>query len=242
MLKYTLAEDKVDWRDQYYNVAHALKRESVDFRLAASGIEQQSDLGSCTSQAIVGAYELILKRDHLESFVELSPLFLYYNARLQDNTINEDVGAYPRDALKAAKQYGICTEKLWPYDTSKFNVRPSDECYRDGLTRTIKKYYRLTGVNDITDALNAENPVVAGIRVFKAFEEINPSDPILKLPEPNEEPIGAHAILFVGYDLNRRLILARNSFGSSWGERGHFWIPFDYLTNQLTDAWIIEID
>ena len=242
MLKYTLAQDQIDWRDQYYNFAHRSIRESVDFRLKASGIEQQSDLGSCTSQAIVGAYELLLKRDHPESYVELSPLFLYYNARLQDGTINEDVGAYPRDAIKAAKQYGICTEQLWPYDTSKFNIRPTSECYQDGLTRTIKKYHRLSGIKDITNALNAESPVIAGIRVFSAFERITADKPVLGLPDPNEEPIGAHAILFVGYDLKKQLILARNSFGRSWGDQGHFWIPFDYCKDQLTDAWTIEID
>ena len=242
MLRYALASDKIDWRDRYYNLAHAPIRESVDLRPMASDVEQQSNLGSCASQAIVGAYELIVKRDYPESYVDLSPLFLYYNARLQDSTVNEDIGAYPRDALRAAKQYGICTEELWPYDVSKFKVRPTDECYVDALTSTVENYYRLTGIDDITDALNAGTPVIAGIRVFKAFEEISPSDPILKLPEPNEEPIGAHAILFVGYDLDRRLILARNSFGSSWGDHGHFWIPFDYLNSQLTDAWIIEIN
>jgi len=241
MLKYTLAEDLIDWRDRYYKPADTSIRESVDFRLAASGIEQQSDLGSCTSQAIVGAYELILKRDYPESFVELSPLFLYYNVRLDDGSINEDIGAYPRDAIKAARQYGICSEKLWPYDVSKFKVRPTDECYRDGRTRTIEKYYRLSGIKDIIGALNAENPVIAGIYVFNQFEEITTADPMLEMPGPDEEPIGAHSILFVGYDLKKQLILARNSFGSAWGERGHFWIPFDYCANYLTDAWTIKI-
>ena len=241
MLKYTLAEDLIDWRDQYYKFAHTPLREKVDFRLMASDVEQQSDLGSCTSQAIVGAFELILKRDYPDSFVELSPLFLYYNSRLIDSTINEDVGAYPRNAIKAAKQYGICTEKLWPYDTSKFKVRPTDECYLDGLTRTVDKYHRLSDVNDILEALNAENPVIAGIEVFDSFDQITPGDAVLKMPGPDEEPVGAHAILFVGYDLKNRQILVRNSFGSTWGDGGYFWLPFDYCKDYLTDAWIIEI-
>jgi C1A family cysteine protease len=241
MSKYTLAEDRIDWRDRYYKPADTSIRESVDFRLAASGIEQQSDLGSCTSQAIVGAFELILKRDYPESFVELSRLFLYYNTRLQDSNINEDVGAYPRDALKVAKRYGICTEKLWPYDISKFRIRPTPECYRDGLSRTIDQYHRLSSLNDVLGALNAEEPVIAGIDVFDSFEQITPSDPVLEMPGPDEEPIGAHAVLFVGYDLEKRQILVRNSFGPTWGDGGYFWIPFDYCANYLTDAWTIKI-
>lgn len=241
-MKYTLAEDKIDWRDRYYNFAHsAALRESVDLRTMASDVEQQSNLGSCTSQAIVGAFELILKRDHPESYVELSPLFLYYNARLEDGTINEDIGAYPRDAIKAAKKYGICSEKLWPYDASKFSYKPTPECYADGMTRRVEKYYRLADINAITDALNAGNPVIAGIRVFDSFSQINENDLVLKMPNAGEEPIGAHAILFVGYDLNKKLILVRNSFGKDWGDQGHFWLPFDYCKQHLTDAWIIDI-
>lgn len=240
-LKYKLAVDHIDWRDRYYNFAKTALRESVDLRPMATDIEQQSKLGSCTSQAIVGAYELMLKRDYPDLFAELSALFLYYNARKHDGTINEDIGAYPRDAIKAAKLYGICTEKLWPYDISNFNVQPTAECYKDGLSRTISKYYRLSNINDITDALNADCPVVAGITVFDAFDDITSTDPVLRLPRNGEQSIGAHAILFVGYDLNKKLILARNSFGKSWGDQGHFWIPFEYCTKHLTDAWVFDI-
>lgn len=241
-LKYKLGADQIDWRDRYYNFAKTSLRESVDLRPMATDIEQQSKLGSCTSQAIVGAYELMLKRDFPESFVELSPLFLYYNARLQDGTINEDIGAYPRDAIKAAKLYGICRESLWPYNISNFKVRPTDECYKDALNYSISKYYRLSTVDNITDALNADCPVVAGITVFDEFDEITTANPILKMPRnENQQPIGAHAILFVGYDLNKKLILARNSFGKNWGENGYFWIPFEYCKEYLTDAWVFDI-
>ena len=61
------------------------------------------------------------------------------------------------------------------------------------------------------------------------------------MPADNEVELGGHAVVFVGYDLAKKLILVRNSFGSHWGEHGYFWIPFAYIEQDLTDAWIFDI-
>lgn len=240
--KYRVSPDKVDWRDRYYNFARTPLKEVVDMRSMASAVEQQSDLGSCTAQAIVGAYELLTKRDHLDQYVELSRLFVYFNARMTAGSINEDEGAYIRDALKAVDRYGICKEELWPYKIENFAMRPTPECYQDAKLRTLKKYYRISGLNDMLDALNSGYPIVAGINVYSSFDKIAEENSILSMPADTEKELGAHAILLVGYDLSRKLILARNSFGPKWGDHGYFWIPFDYVTQDLTDAWIFDIN
>ena len=90
-----------------------------------SVIEDQGDLGSCVGNAITNAYELQVRYLYPDKFVELSRLFVYYNSRLFDNSVDEDVGATVRDGLKAAQIYGICSEKLWPYDIKKFKIKPT---------------------------------------------------------------------------------------------------------------------
>jgi C1A family cysteine protease len=240
--KYRVSPDKVDWRDRYYNFARAELREVVDMRSMASAVEQQSDLGSCTAQAIVGAYELLTKRDFPNEYKELSRLFVYYNARKIEGAINEDEGAYIRDAIKAVDYYGICEESIWPYKVENFAIQPSNEAYANGKLRRLKKYYRIAGLDDILDALNSMYPIVAGIIVYSSFNQITLENSILQMPIDTERELGAHAILLVGYDLSRRLILARNSFGPKWGDHGYFWIPFDYVMQDLTDAWIFDIN
>ncbi len=240
--KYRVSPDKIDWRDQYYNFARLTLREVVDMRSTASAVEEQSNLGSCTAQAIVGAYELLTKRDYPDQYNDLSRLFVYYNSRLIGGVITEDEGAYIRDAIKAVSRYGICKEELWPYKVENFAIEPPPEAYADAKKRMIKKYYRVAKLDDILDALNSGYPVVAGITVYKGFDRINESNTILEMPVTGEKDLGAHAILLVGYDLSRKLILARNSFGPDWGEQGYFWIPFDYVSKDLTDAWIFDID
>ncbi len=239
--KYKLVPDLVDWRDRYYDYANSDIKESVDMRSMASGVQSQKDLGSCTAQAIVAAYELLLKRERPNEFVDLSPLFVYYNARYEEGTINEDAGAYIRDALKAVDHYGICTESIWPYDINKFTIKPPPEAYNNAKKYRIKKYKRLSHLDSILEALSKSHPVIAGIIVYSGFENITGDNPVLPMPTDTEQELGAHAILLVGYDLARRQILAQNSFGSSWGQGGYFWIPFDYLGQDLTDAWTIDI-
>lgn len=240
--KYRVVPDRVDWRDRYYNFARTELQEVVDMRSMASAVEQQSDLGSCTAQAIVGAYELLTKRDYPDQYVELSRLFVYYNARMIAGVITEDEGAYIRDAIKAVDRYGICREELWPYKIENFAIKPSTESYNDARHRTLKKYYRITGLDNILDALNSNYPIVAGINVYDSFDRITEENSVLPMPTDTEKELGAHAILLVGYNLSQQLILARNSFGPKWGHNGYFWIPFDYVKQDLTDAWVFDIN
>jgi C1A family cysteine protease len=45
----------------------------------------------------------------------------------------------------------------------------------------------------------------------------------------------------VGYDLTKKLFLARNSFGEDWCMGGYFWVPFDYAKKDFMDSWTFDI-
>lgn len=210
----------------------------------ASAVENQGSLGSCTANAIAGSYELLLNKYYPEKFTELSRLFVYYNARLLDNSVNEDTGAYIRDGIKSVKHYGICAESLWPYYISRFTVAPNSESYEDAKTRNIKNYFRVTGLDNIIDALNNSHPIVVGILVYSDFDKLDSRNTILSPPATNatHSPLGGHAVLLVGYDYAKRLILARNSFGPDWCMDGYFWMTFKYVESQVMDAWVFDIE
>lgn len=239
---YRVRADRADWRDLAYRPVRNPLREQVDMRNWASTIEEQGHLGSCTGNAVVGAYELLLNRDKPEKYLDLSRLYVYYNARLIEDAVDEDVGAYIRDGVKAVNKYGVCSEKIWPYDIERFAMTPTVTSYEDAKTRNIKEYYRLTGINDILDALNNNYPVVFSMEVYDNFDYLDKNDDVIKMPNLNESPIGGHAMCFVGYDLPKKLLLARNSFGLDWGMNGYCWMPFDYVTKDVMDSWIFDID
>src|SRR5437016_8031177 len=63
------------------------------------------------------------------------------------------------------------------------------------------------------------------------------------MPASGEHVLGGHAVCAVGYDIKRRWFICRNSWGTSWGIRGYFTIPFAYLTDTdlSADFWTIRV-
>ncbi len=218
-----------------------MTRTSVDLTEWASPVEEQLQLGSCIGQAIVGGYELLLKKAQPNNYIDLSRLFVYYNARLPDNYVNEDVGAYIRDGIAAVAEYGICKESLWPYDISKFTVRPPYSAYIDATNRTLKHYHRVYNNNQIIEAIDLEQPVVIGVHIFDSFYNVDKDNPFVIMPNSNEETIGGHAMCITGYDKTNKFFKVRNSFGIDWGDNGYCYIPFEYANEFFVDMWTFDI-
>lgn len=207
-----------------------------------SVVEDQGDLGSCEANAITNAYELQVRFLYPDKFVELSRLFVYYNSRMLDNSELVDVGAYLRDGMKAVQEYGICSELLWPYNIKKFAVKPTDECYVDGLTRTITSYQSLTTIDEVLSAVNDNKPVVIGLTVYDSFNQVSKSNPVISGPKTTDlNTGGGHAMTIVGYNIPRQQLLVKNSFGKNWGDNGYAWLPFDYAESQGFEKWVFDI-
>lgn len=231
-----------DNRDWSYQVSQQPLREVVDLREWDSRIEDQKTLGSCVGQAIAGAYELMLKRDFPAYYVELSSLFVYYNARINEHLTELDAGSTIRNGLKGVRDYGICSEELWPYNVGKFDVRPSAEAYEDGRKRKLENFRRLFTVKEIIQAINNNRPVVVGMNVYLQFFDLDKNNSVVQLPTNRIiDYYGEHAVYFLGYDEKKKQFLAKNSFGTDWGDHGYFQVPYDYVKSEVFEAWIFDL-
>lgn len=234
--------DKLDTRDYKYAVTNRVSANTVDLRSYCSPIENQGSLGSCTGQAIAGAIELLNKRNGRPT--DVSRLFIYYYERLILGTVNYDSGAYIRDGIKVTNHYGASLERYWPYNISKFRQEPVNEAKKDALKRKVTRYERVTDFNGCIDALSNGYPVVMGFYVYNSFM----SSTVAKtgnMPYPNinrERLLGGHAVLIVGYDKTRNVFIVRNSWGTNWGDRGYFYMPFQVVrnTSMSNDFWVIK--
>jgi len=45
---------------------------------------------------------------------------------------------------------------------------------------------------------------------------------VLSMPGPDEDVVGGHAVLAVGYDDASQTFIVRNSWGADWGQAGYF--------------------
>lgn len=240
--KYHWVPDKFDSRDYKYKVSNKAQRNIVDLRPYCTNIEQQGNLGSCTGQAIAGAIELLNKRNRKPT--EISRLFIYYYERILINTVNYDSGAYIRDGIKVISKQGAPLENFWPYIINKFKIRPSDIAIKDALRRKVTLYERVQNHAGCLDAITNGYPVVVGFNVYSSFE----SREVFRfglMPYPNvskEKLLGGHAVLLVGYDKTKQVYIARNSWGTYWGDKGYFYMPFKVIqnTSMSGDFWIVK--
>lgn len=215
----------------------------IDLRKWDSSVDDQYTLGSCSSNAVVNAYENMVNHFYPKSFANLSRLFLYYHTRLLENTLEEDFGAYyMRDVLKAVKTYGICSEEIWPYNEMAINTKPSNDSYLDAARRKITTYNVLYTLSEMIEALSSDRPIIIGMDVYPGFMYVNSTNPVVPMPNAYQQPYGGHAMSIVGVSMSRQQFMAKNSFGTDWGMEGYCWIPFEYVRNYVFEKWCFEIE
>ena len=241
--RYGWTCDLPDFRDLLYTPEPGITLPaSVDLRPFCSKVEDQGNLGSCTANALVGALE-ILEIKKWKKYLDLSRLFVYYNERVIEDSVDQDSGAMIRDGIKSLATLGVCLESIWPYDIEEFTRMPTPAAYKEAELHKIISYHRLNGLNDMLSVLAGGLPFVFGFSVYQSFESEEVSKTgIVPMPKRNEQQLGGHAVVAVGYTLADQRFLVRNSWGNSWGMGGYFTIPFGYLTHRglASDFWMIR--
>ena len=242
---YGWKPDLPDHRDIRYSAVYKIPKKlppSADLRLLCPPVENQGKLGSCTAHALTGAVEFLEQKDGL-SIVQMSRLFLYYNERAIENTIPLDNGAMIRDGIKSLVKQGVCTEDKWPYMIDNFQSKPTEKCYSDALDHQVTSYQRIDTLDEMRMCLADGFPFVFGFTVYESFESPAVAETgELNMPNMSERVLGGHAVLAVGYNDDQKRFIVRNSWGSDWGMKGYFTIPYDYLASRdlSKDMWTIR--
>jgi C1A family cysteine protease len=248
---YGWAPDLPDARDQMYMAPAAVHLpERVDLTKQCPPVYDQGQLGSCTGNAIAGAIQFDRIKQGIARPREVpSRLFIYFNERVIEHTVDQDSGAQIRDGIKSVAKLGVCFEGSavgqWAYDIAKFETEPPPPCYKAALKCRAVTYSRLTPrLDQLKGCLASGYPFVFGFTVYQSFESKQVAKTgKLDMPKSKETVIGGHAVLAVGYDDAQSRFIVRNSWAADWGMKGYFTIPYDYLTNTnlADDFWTIRV-
>ena len=239
--------DLPDGRDLLYAapIRRLLKLPTkVDLRPKCPPIYDQGQLGSCTANAIGAALEYDQIKQAEPDVATPSRLFIYYNERVMEGTVASDSGAQIRDGVKSVAKQGACMEDTWPYNIEKFTKKPSKPCYEEGKEHQAIQYLRLSQtLNQLKGCLAEGFPFIFGFLVYESFE----SKTVAKtghapMPKANEGLLGGHAVLAVGYEESKQRFIVRNSWGTGWGMKGYFTMPYPYLVQSslARDFWTVR--
>ncbi|MCB9006761.1 MAG: cysteine protease [Ardenticatenaceae bacterium] len=231
---------------------------AVDLRKWCSPIEHQGQIGSCTAHACVGLVEFF-ENKAFGKHIDASRLFIYKTTRKLLRWTG-DTGAYLRTTMAALAMFGVPPEKYWSYtdDGYDYDEEPPAFCYALAHNYKAIQYYRLDPpgmtekklLNQIKAHLAAQLPSMFGFTVYQSISQARPTG---KIPFPhgaNDHVDGGHAVVAVGYDDKMEIknalpgstkttgaFLIRNSWGTSWGDGGYGWLPYDYVLSGLAVDW-----
>lgn len=207
--------------------------DEVDLRAEFTPIRNQGSLGSCTAFAVVSVYEHIVKRNQKKE-IDLSELFAYQNARrrMSEERRENGEGTSIYDMITGMGEDGICLETLHPYVVENL-PEPSEEAKADAQGRKITKALNVErNLQDLKSALSQGYPVIISLRLFESFT----NSPTGFVPHPSKderqnEDHSSHAMVICGYSDNEKVFIVRNSWGTTFGDKGYCYIPYSYITD-----------
>ena len=244
--KYGWKQDKGGIRDRAFST-HPLYATislppSVDLSGGDPPVYDQGDLGSCTGNGVAYILAYAQHQQHGGDWMTFSRLFIYYNERFMEGSVNTDNGAQIRDGITSVRTQGAPPETLWPYDVDCFAAQPTPAAYSAAQNYLALTSYRVDNTDGVglRKALAAGFPVVFGTVVYAQFETLSPGDATVQIPFGT--PMGGHCLVVVGYDDKTQLYKVRNSWGVSWGEQGYCYFPYTYLHNPswTGDCWVVS--
>lgn len=194
-------------------------------------IMDQGDLGCCVTNS--ASY---LIKVQTSNRISLSRIMLYDFCRIMDDTpFSQDDGTTIRTAASALLKYGCCVESVCPYDTKTFSVLPPLNTIKQmNLFKQFSYFFVKQDLNSLKNTLlNMKTPITFGIIVYDSFLTTQVAKTgIVPMPDTKkEQEQGGHCVTMVGYDDSKQAFYCANSWGTSWGIKGYFYLPYNYVTN-----------
>jgi Papain family cysteine protease len=164
----------------------------------------------------------------------LSVEFAHFHAVRRRQPLQADRGVPMLLMVDAIREDGQPPEHIWPYlpalPSPISTWAPPLNCaplFRHPMVIKTPEF------SNIVAALNEGQPVLSATTISAQFYR-PPLDYIIR-NAALDKPVGNHALVAVGHGVaeGEPAILVRNSWGESWGDKGHAWVTESYLKFRL---------
>ena len=193
-------------------------------------VKNQRSISSCVAHVIAAIAEYFYYKEH-GTKVRMSTDFIYGNQYTL--TGRQGKGMYPRDACKILMKYGDCRWSVLPTNTEmpacidKIEKLTDDEL-NGALEQRVKSYAKCSTDAAMKYALTKYGPLLGSIS-YNDKLAVNDDGVVTNVIKRGNK---AHGVMIYGW--NDIGWLCQNSWGTSWGNKGRFIIPFE---NEIKECW-----
>lgn len=247
--KYNLKPAVLTGNEKMFKLEHPSLKGVVlpvkfDLRTAFPGcvppVLDQGQLGSCAGNQISNAMRFCLTKQKVSIF-QPSRLYIYYFGRLfEGSDVHQDTGMSISGVCGSIAKYGACSENNWGYDITKFTQQPVRNAIIAAYTHIPGyKFLRVPqNLISIKTALVSGFPVIIGVQLYSSFESDAVSRTgVIPMPDKTKEQLlGGHALNLIAYDDTTQTFTGQNSWGTGWGNKGFFTIPYQYILDSSLGA------
>lgn len=245
---YARRVDKFLFSDRYdlANWKYLFQKLPLRFDLRSTGlygdvIDQGNIESSIGISLVNGCLEYEVKNSHKGS-VPLSPLYVYQRDR-------QSIFSDPRQtttgfiqALRILKSKGCSPLSLDEYSYQNFSRFPLVEVDAIASIYRTRKAFKVSGIKQAKHCLASGHPIATLIKVYSnVFDVFVYRTGEIPLPQPEDAPLGHHAITLVGYDDSVGAFIIRNSWSKSWGEYGYGYLPYDVFKKIAVASYTLRI-
>jgi C1A family cysteine protease len=231
--------------DRYSAPAMGVLPEKYDLSGAMPTPGNQRSLGSCTAWAVAYGYkswqEHIQHKTIYDNSTLMSPAYIYNQIHLRNTS--DGGGSYIHEALDLLQKEGVCSLEDMPYSGAlwSYTEQPNNQQQNAAKKNRISHYrYFVPNNVEIKSAIYGGNPVIIGI-IIDGYKLNSTTENGLKIwRTTDDEVIGRHAMVVVGYDDGNSTFKVLNSWGSSWGNSGYAFIDYDLFADYCYEAFVAE--
>ncbi len=245
-------EPERDWRFEHADRAGLLAAApaaiptSKDLRTSWWKIGDQGSSGSCVGWATADSVLRwhFVKANRIKTRDKLSVRFVWMASKETDqfltppSTFIEVAGTSLKAALDVARKYGSVREQVLPF-SGKLFAGEEEAFYARAARFKIASYFNLTlrrpaDIKEWRRWLATKGPILTRLNVDQTWYDASDTDGNLDTYR-RETAGGGHAIALVGYTPDRFIV--RNSWGTSWGDRGFAYASLAYAQDAFTEAY-----
>merc|ERR1712160_29381 len=216
---------------------------NVSWKKWDSPIKTQLTCGSCWAFSTIGAIE---NRYHQlkGKLVEFSEQYLI-DCDTKDNGCR---GGWPTNAMNWIKGNGLIKLDLLKYTAKTGQCELNMKNHEYKILKGYKTYLHKFPENSDAktwESLQQQGPIIVALdAAFKGFQLYRPTkfEPI-ESKDPKECKTLTHAVVVVGTvnENGKDFIIAKNSWGQTWGYDGYFKMPKDNSCLMLDFAFLPEV-